>query len=64
MAARYLVSNPCEDACGTLTTDERVQGAPVYRCPGCDSRWIELSEVVADEGGTTAGAMGSEPSPA
>jgi len=44
MAARFLVSNPCEDACGTLDTDEVVEGAPVYVCPGCDSRWIELDE--------------------
>ena len=42
--ARYLVSNPCEDACGTITTDRTLEGAPVYRCPGCDSEWIELAE--------------------
>lgn len=42
--ARYLVSQPCQDACGTITTDRRVEGAPVYRCPGCDSEWIELAE--------------------
>ena len=50
MPARHLVSNPCEDACGTLTTDARVDGAPVYRCPGCDSEWIELGEVTAGVG--------------
>lgn len=44
MATRDLVSYPCEDACGTLTTDQSVDGAPVYRCPGCDSEWIELDE--------------------
>ena len=44
MPARYLVLNPCEDACGTLTTDRTVEGAPVYLCPGCDSEWIELDE--------------------
>lgn len=44
MAARFLVTNPCMDACGTLMTDERVEGAPVYRCPGCDTAWIELNE--------------------
>lgn len=44
MAARFLRTNPCQDACGTVQTDERVEGAPVYRCPGCDSSWIELSE--------------------
>ena len=42
--ARYLVSNPCEDACATIETSRRVEGAPVYRCPGCDSEWIELHE--------------------
>lgn len=42
--ARYLVLNPCEDACGTLTTQRTVEGAPVYLCPGCDSEWIELHE--------------------
>jgi len=45
MGARYLISNPCEDACGTLRTDRTVDGAPVYRCPGCDSEWIELDEI-------------------
>ena len=44
MPARYLVSNPCADACGTITTDRTEEGAPVYRCPGCDSEWIELGE--------------------
>lgn len=44
MPAKYLVSNPCNDACGTKETDRRVQGAPVYWCPGCDSEWIELGE--------------------
>lgn len=44
MAARFLVTNPCQDACGTIETTDRVEGAPVYRCPGCDSTWIELNE--------------------
>ena len=44
MPARVLVTNPCQDACGTVHTDERVEGAPVYMCPGCDTRWIELTE--------------------
>jgi hypothetical protein len=52
MAARYLVSNPCEDGCGTLSTGRTVEGAPVYRCAGCDSEWIELHERVADSGAT------------
>ncbi len=42
--ARYLVSHPCEDSCGTLKTQRTVEGAPVYLCPGCDSEWIELDE--------------------
>ncbi|MFZ1410880.1 MAG: hypothetical protein WAS07_05460 [Micropruina sp.] len=41
---RYLVTYPCQDACGTITTDRTVEGAPVYLCPGCDSEWIELDE--------------------
>ena len=41
---RDLVTFPCQDACGELTTPARVEGAPVYRCPGCDSEWILLSE--------------------
>ena len=50
MAARWLESNPCEDACGTMVTDEVVEGAPVYACPGCDSRWIELDERTPEAG--------------
>ena len=45
MSARFLVTWPCQDACGTVTTDEVVEGAPVYACPGCDSRWIEEREI-------------------
>lgn len=45
MVAIYLVSNPCEDACGTLELDRRFRGAPVQRCPGCDSEWVEDWEV-------------------
>ncbi len=48
MPARHLISNPCQDACGTIETDRRVEGAPVYRCPGCDSEWIELAERTAE----------------
>ncbi len=44
MAARFLVSHPCEDACCEVMTDRTVEGAPVYLCPGCDSEWIELRE--------------------
>ena len=44
MSARFLVTHPCQDACGAGETDERVEGAPVYRCPGCDTAWIELNE--------------------
>ncbi len=49
MATRDLVSYPCEDACGTLTTDRTFEGAPVYRCPGCDTEWIELNERTTTE---------------
>ncbi len=49
MATRDLVSYPCEDACGTLITDRTFEGAPVYRCPGCDTEWIELNERTAAE---------------
>ena len=44
MATFDIVSRPCEDACATITTDKTVQGAPIYRCPGCDAEWIELNE--------------------
>ena len=44
MPARFLTSNPCQDACGVAETGEFVEGAPVYSCPGCDTRWIELNE--------------------
>lgn len=44
MAARFLVSHPCNDACCEVVTEHTVEGAPVYRCPGCDSEWIELGE--------------------
>ena len=27
-----------------METDEFVEGARVYACPGCDTRWIELNE--------------------
>ena len=46
---RDLVTFPCQDACGELTTPARVEGAPVYRCPGCDSEWILLSERTPQE---------------
>lgn len=45
MPARYLASFRCQDACGTITTERVVDGAPVYRCPGCDSEWLETSEL-------------------
>lgn len=44
MTTRSITSNPCQDACGTVTTNETVDGAPVQRCPGCDSTWIDESE--------------------
>lgn len=59
MPARYLVSNPCQDACGTVTTDRTDEGAPIYRCPGCDSEWIELGERNPDASGTQPEAAAS-----
>ena len=44
MPARFLRTFPCQDACGVLATDVTVEGACVYRCPGCDTEWIELEE--------------------
>ncbi|HOA89143.1 MAG TPA: VOC family protein [Propioniciclava tarda] len=44
MATRDLISNPCQDACATIKTDRRFEGAPIYLCPGCDAEWIELDE--------------------
>lgn len=40
MTTRDLICNPCEDGCGEIRTDRTVEGAPVLRCPGCDSEWI------------------------
>lgn len=50
MVTRDIVSRPCEDACATVKTARTVEGAPVYRCPGCDSEWIELDERPAPAG--------------
>ena len=47
VAARFLVSYPCQDACCEVMTEHTLEGAPVYRCPGCDSEWIELGERTA-----------------
>lgn len=54
MSARFLTTWPCQDACGTIETDERVEGAPVYRCPGCDTTWIELNERTGPEPASSA----------
>lgn len=62
MPARFLVTNPCQDACGTVQTDELVEGAPVYMCPGCDTRWIELTERTEAAGsGSVSAAEASTP---
>ena len=52
---RHLVSNPCRDACGTIDTGERVDGAPILRCPGCDSTWVELEAPAAPGGDNDSG---------
>lgn len=44
MPEKYIVANTCEDRCGIIRTDEVVDGHPVYRCPGCDSRWYDTDE--------------------
>lgn len=57
VVARFLVSLPCQDACCEVMTDKVVEGAPVYRCPGCDSEWIELRErstIVPDTTGVSS----------
>jgi hypothetical protein len=46
---RHLVSNPCQDRCGTAATDEHLDGSPIYRCPGCDSTWTEVPNELAEE---------------
>lgn len=61
MTTRDLVSYPCEDACGTIVTDRAFDGAPIYRCPGCDTEWIELDERTAPPNeDAPAPATGSE----
>jgi len=40
---RHLVAYPCQDSCGTLSTGQLFDGDPIYRCPGCDSEWVEIS---------------------
>lgn len=61
MSARFLRTFPCQDACGTLTTDRTVEGAPVYRCPGCDTEWIELDERTAPDAAPRSGNAGDPP---
>jgi len=39
---RRLVVNPCRDACGTVSTGRLFDGAPILRCPGCESEWVEI----------------------
>ena len=39
---RHLVANPCQDVCGTVSTGQLFGGAPIYRCPGCASEWVEI----------------------
>ncbi|MDQ7992464.1 MAG: hypothetical protein AAGC63_14535 [Propionicimonas sp.] len=44
---RQLVAHPCRDACGTVRTGRILDGAPVLRCPGCESEWVELPDAPA-----------------
>ena len=39
---RRLENNPCQDACGTVSTGELLDGAPIYRCPGCGSERVDI----------------------
>lgn len=52
---RQLVTNPCKDACGTVTTGQLFEDAPVYRCPGCESQWVELPDGSPDAPDQTSG---------
>lgn len=58
VGVRFLVSFPCQDACCEVMTDKVVEGAPVYRCPGCDSEWIELRERTTTASGATQASSG------
>ena len=41
---RHLVTNPCQDACGTVDTGAQLDGCTIFRCPGCDSTWVDDDE--------------------
>lgn len=51
---RHLVANPCQDACGTVNTGQLLDGAPIYRCPGCASEWVETPSGPPDGAPCTA----------
>ena len=41
MPERFIVANTCQDRCVIQKTGADFEGCPVYRCPGCDSRWYD-----------------------
>lgn len=59
---RDLVTYPCQDACGELLTKRTVDGAPVYRCPGCDSEWYDEAERTVVPGAAADDRGSPEPS--
>ena len=58
---RHLVTNPCRDACGTVATGEQIEGAPVFRCPGCESTWLDVPDEPVDDAGATTSRAPAPP---
>jgi hypothetical protein len=58
---RPLVSNPCKDACGTVTTGQLFEGSLVYRCPGCESQWVEVPDGSPDAPEQTSSSPRTDP---
>lgn len=57
---RHLVANPCRDACGTVPTGELLDGLPVFRCPGCESQWVESEDTVPGDRDKESGQPSAE----
>ena len=53
---RQLVTNPCNDACGTVATGQLFENALVYRCPGCESQWVDLPDGSPEDLSQTSGS--------
>lgn len=58
----HLVANPCRDACGTVPTGDLLDGLPVYRCPGCESQWVESEDIVSGDRNQKLAQSSEEPS--